>query len=216
MGMGCSVSATQLTLMSATHDDVPAGTTITQKRSRESTESGKRIIDERLKISENDRRLIARTWKGISRNMEQTGIDMFLKLFQNNFNLKNLFSEFRGLETAEAMRQSQALENHAMMVMCTLDDAICSLDDVDYVQEQLRNVGKSHRRFHGYVADNFLKIEEPFLESIKETIGAKFTPELEDSYRKTINFVLGNLAHGFSSGGEKERDISETSETAVD
>ena len=76
------------------------------------------------------------------------------RLFEKNQNLKNLFSAFRDIDPND-MRSSQVLENHAMMVMCTIDDAICCLDDLNYVREQLHTVGKSHRRFKNFKPEIF-------------------------------------------------------------
>ncbi len=69
--------------------------------------------------------------------------------------VQNLFSSFRGLKHATDMRSSQALENHAMMVMCTIDEAITNLDDLDYAIDMLLSVGKTHQRFPTFNRDLF-------------------------------------------------------------
>ena len=44
------------------------------------------------------------------------------------------------------LRESKELENHVKQVMYTLDEAISSLEDVDFVVNMLHSVGKGHRR----------------------------------------------------------------------
>lgn len=44
------------------------------------------------------------------------------------------------------LRESKDLENHVKQVMYTLDEAISSLEDVDFVVKLLHAVGNSHRR----------------------------------------------------------------------
>lgn len=45
---------------------------------------------------------------------------------------------------------SQALENHALLVMNALDEAITNLDDPEFLIEMLLTTGKSHQRFENF------------------------------------------------------------------
>ncbi len=77
-------------------------------------------------------------------------------MFETNEDLKKLFSSFKGLTTPAEMRSSLALENHALLVICTLDEAIVNLDDMDYVLDMLTKVGASHRaKLSDFDPDNF-------------------------------------------------------------
>ena len=66
-----------------------------------------------------------------------------------------MFHKFKDLQTDDEMRSNEALENHATLVMTTLDDAITHIDNFDYVSEVLRKTGASHVRFDGFTKDNF-------------------------------------------------------------
>ena len=50
---------------------------------------------------------------------------------------------------------SRALENHAVLVMYALDDAIANMDDAEYLIDMLITTGKSHRRFDNFSASIF-------------------------------------------------------------
>ena len=45
---------------------------------------------------------------------------------------------------------SQALENHALLVMNALDEAITNLDDPEFLIDMLLATGKSHQRFENF------------------------------------------------------------------
>ena len=45
---------------------------------------------------------------------------------------------------------SQALENHALLVMNALDEAITNMDDPEFLVEMLLTTGKSHQRFENF------------------------------------------------------------------
>ncbi len=66
-----------------------------------------------------------------------------------------MFSDFGRLHYSSDLRESRQLQDHAMMVMCTIDEAITNLDDLDYVITSLHKVGRSHCRFEGYTPDTF-------------------------------------------------------------
>ena len=66
-----------------------------------------------------------------------------------------MFQSFKHLQSDDEMRSNEALENHATLVMTTLDDAITHIDNFDYVSEVLRKTGASHVRFEGFKTENF-------------------------------------------------------------
>jgi hypothetical protein len=43
----------------------------------------------------------------------------------------------------------------------------------------------------------FQKIEEPFLVAVKETLGDRYTANMEHIYTKIIKFILETLIEGF-------------------
>ncbi|KAL5009368.1 hypothetical protein ScPMuIL_014949 [Solemya velum] len=157
---------------------------------------GNAEFDPRVPLTARQRFNITKSWKGIARNMEQTGINMFLRLFETNDEIKQLFKGLQGYETAE-LRASKGLENHVSMVMYTLDEAIASMEDVDFVVEMLYTVGRSHWNMGGFIPEAFWKIEEPFLVAVKETLGDRYTANMDHIYRKAIKFILETLIEGF-------------------
>lgn len=69
--------------------------------------------------------------------------------------VRTLFKSLQAFENVTDLRESTALENHVKMVMYTLDEAIASLDDVDFVVDMLTSVGKTHRRLEGFDPEIF-------------------------------------------------------------
>ena len=53
------------------------------------------------------------------------------------------------------MRENEALEHHALLVMSVIDEAICHIDEVDRVIELCTRVGATHSRFTGFTSDLF-------------------------------------------------------------
>ncbi|XP_045773923.1 neuroglobin-like [Maniola jurtina] len=153
--------------------------------------------DPRSPLTPKQQYCIMASWKGIFRQIEKTGIILFVKLFEENEDLLHLFEDFRELRTKEAIVNSEELAEHATKVMHTLDEGIKSLADMDTFFAYVRHVGGTHRQVPGFKAENFMKIEQPFLEAAKTTLGDRYTPNIENIYKMTIRFILENLVKGY-------------------
>ena len=84
-----------------------------------------------------------------------THMSYFFRLFKTSTYLKEMFSQFKGIETEDELRNNEVLEHHATFVMSTLDEAITNIDNYDFVQQTLHRAGSSHRRFVGFEPSNF-------------------------------------------------------------
>jgi len=70
-----------------------------------------------------------------------------------------MFAKLRDFETVAELRSSKIFEQHAMKVICTIDDAIVNLDDMQYVNRMLQTVAQSHSsRFPNFNPEFFAVI----------------------------------------------------------
>lgn len=146
---------------------------------------------------------ITKSWKAIARAMEPTGIEMFVRLFREKGDLLDLFEKFQALRTKESQRESMELAQHASVVMTTLDEGINALDNLDYFMDYLHNTGRLHFKIKGFKKEYFWHIENPFLAAVSETLGDRYTENIENIYKITIRFILETLVEGFELA-EKE------------
>ncbi|KAL4714208.1 hypothetical protein ACJJTC_002845 [Scirpophaga incertulas] len=125
------------------------------------------------------------------------------RLFEENEELIRLFEKFSELRTKEEQATSVELAEHATKVMRTLDESIKNLKDIDSFYAYIRHVGATHHQVPGFKADNFWKIEQPFLQAAKTTLGERYTPNIESIYKLTIRFILENLVKGYEDAGKQ-------------
>lgn len=159
------------------------------------------VQDNRIPLTVRQKFSISKSWKAIARAMEQTGVSMFVRLFQENEELLNLFVKFRHLKTRESQSESKELAEHANTVMSTIDESIMSLENPDYCIDFLHNVGKMHRKVDGFKGEYFWKLEEPFLAAVQETLGDRYTENMETIYKITIHFILETVISGYDTAG---------------
>lgn len=152
---------------------------------------------------------LKQSWKGIKRKMEDTGVDMFVRLFKTNTELKRMFHKFKELNTDDELRSNEALEYHATMVMTTLDDTITHIDNYDFIRQLLTKTGASHFRFQGFEPKTFLNIKQPFLDAVQVTLGDRYTENMENIYKIAINFIIDTLMEGLQEEIDKNNDGNE-------
>ncbi|XP_014785608.1 neuroglobin [Octopus bimaculoides] len=149
--------------------------------------------DPRLPLSPLQVFKLKKSWKGIKRSIELTGVEMFVRMFRTEPFLKDMFKDFRNLVTDDEMRENMALEKHATMVMNLLDEAINNIDNVDLLLDLLHRVGKNHLRFEGFDVSYFWLAEQPLLEAIKITLGDRYTENMDIIYKLVIRFLLTEI-----------------------
>ncbi|KAL4237607.1 hypothetical protein ACF0H5_002321 [Mactra antiquata] len=198
--MGCNVSVLSSDLTRKGTKNGKTKQCLDPKNGKQSMNEDK--FDPRLPLTVRQKYSMMKSWKGIARNMQETGILMFLRLFETNEEVRSMFTKLvhGGRYDFAQLRESKDLENHVKQVMYTLDEAISSMDDVDGTMTLLQTVGKSHRRLkdQGFNPNIFWTIEEPFLIAVKETLGDRYTANMEHIYEKTIKFILKTLIDGFN------------------
>lgn len=160
--------------------------------------------DPRLPLNKKQNFNIGKSWKGISRAIEPTGVNMFVKLFENNSEMLSLFSKFNQYKTRDEQAESLELAEHATMVMNSIDEGIKAMDNVDFFFDLLHQIGASHRKIPGFKKEYFWKIEQPFLEAVRLTLGDRYTDNMDNIYRITIKFLLETVIRGYEVAGEKE------------
>ncbi|CAG5135834.1 unnamed protein product [Candidula unifasciata] len=154
--------------------------------------------NEALGLSQRQVFSMKQSWKGIKRRMEETGVEMFVRLFHVDETLQTMFHKFKDIRNDEELRSNEALEYHATLVMTTLDDAIVHIDNFEYVQQLLHRVGASHVKFQGFRPETFYKMREPFLEAVKVTLGDRYTENIQSVYIVAISFILNTMVEGLS------------------
>lgn len=172
------------------------------------------VTDPRIGLNARQLFLLSKNWKGISRKMEETGVNMFIRMFENNAEVYDVFKGLRHLRGLEREKQEkdESLENHAIAVMAVFDDAIGRIGEPGKFFDVLEKYGKMHAMKPGFSADFFWKMEEPFLYAVKITLDDRFTDNMGEIYAQVIKVILKALSESCSraQGGTKVSDVAVT------
>ncbi|XP_076464510.1 cytoglobin-1-like [Babylonia areolata] len=144
---------------------------------------------------------LKKSWKGIKRCLDDTGVEMFVRYFDSNFPSRQLFSRFRHMGKDE-LRVDEELEKLAGKVMLVFDQCVQSIDNVDNTEEVMSQTAASHRATPGggFAAPMFMDFEVPFLEAVKIMLGDRYTDNMDRIYRITIRYLLNTLIKKYQAG----------------
>ncbi|XP_076279137.1 globin-1 [Lasioglossum baleicum] len=166
--------------------------------------------DPRLPLTAKQKFTVMASWKAVSRALEQTGVYMLIRLFEENEELLNMFTQFRELKTKEQQTNSMELAQHAEKVMSALDEGIKGLDDMDAFLTCLHQVGATHTKIPGFNPQYFWKIEKPFLEAVERTLEDRYSENVENIYKLTIKFIIETLIDGFNKAQKEKAQTDST------
>ncbi|BFZ07023.1 hypothetical protein BsWGS_10062 [Bradybaena similaris] len=156
------------------------------------------VSDPRLPLTPMQVFKLKKNWKGVKRRLEDTGVEMLIRLFRLEPSTQMQFKNIRHLLTEDKLRMSEDLEKHAGKMMASLDDIINNIDDVDYAVDKMHKVAQQHRQFQRFSAQQFWLMEQPFLDSVRIILEDRYTDNMDTIYRILIKFILEHLVKSAS------------------
>ncbi|XP_076443114.1 globin CTT-W-like [Babylonia areolata] len=135
---------------------------------------------------------LKKSWKGIKRSLDDTGVEMFIRLFRAQPRLQDLFPKFKGKDLDE-LRVDVELELHAGAVMAVLDEMVQGIDNVDATMDLVRQTVSTHAKIKDFAPSMYEELEVPFLEAVKITLGDRYSDNMDAIYKVTIHYLLETL-----------------------
>ena len=162
----------------------------------ETTESDAHIQVSIL-LSPEQKESIRRSWEVLEKNKEVLGKQIFLKIFEEKPQLKDLFS-FRCV-WGDSLINHPDIKAHAMKFMTILQEGVKNLDylDRDFTPKLLA-LGGRHTKFEGFEVSNFPLFETAILFILKREIKEKFVGATEKSWIMFLRYIMKNLREGYN------------------
>jgi len=148
--------------------------------------------------------LLKSSWKGISSEMQASGVTLFVDIFKSNKEVLNAFPKLNPNLTSSGIKYpkdkaiNEAFQEHGMKVMARVDEVLHNLDQLNLCVSLIRQTGAYHRRFQGFKPKYFKHFEEPFLVMVKNSLGKRYTPQMEAVYQAIAAFLVQTLIEGYN------------------
>lgn len=135
------------------------------------------------------------SWKGVRRTLEDTGVAMFIYMFEACPPTKNYFEKFKSMSN-EVLAKNEPFTIFAANVMEAFDTAITELDDPEKTHQKLKKIGAKHKTYG--VPDTVLKeMRNPFLRAVEQTLGDRYSDRMRTIYETLIDYLIKALAEGY-------------------
>uniref|UniRef100_A0A914XR98 Globin family profile domain-containing protein n=1 Tax=Plectus sambesii TaxID=2011161 RepID=A0A914XR98_9BILA len=109
-------------------------------------------LEQTSRITPEQRAIITDTFRMMEEDSRRNGINIFVRLFSEFPNYKDIWPQFQGITDSSLMGAAE-LHKHAVVYMHGLHTIIGSIDDDHTLAEQLRKIAQAHlrwgvRKFH--------------------------------------------------------------------
>lgn len=135
------------------------------------------------------------SWKGIRRSLEETGVNMFIFMFESCPDTKTYFEKFKDVSN-ELLSKKDPFVNLVTNVMEAMDTAVTELDDAEKTHQKLKQIGAKHKE-RG-VPDIIIKeIRNPFLKAVEQTLGDRYSDRMRTIYEVLIDYFIKAMLEGY-------------------
>ena len=131
-----------------------------------------------MPLSDRELQLVQGSLDNLRHEFDVRSMYFYETLFERAPNLKSMFRD--------------DLAGQGMKFMSTLDEIVRKLGDGERLEERYTDLGEMHAAI-GITAGDFAPMEEALIDTMREAMGDKFTPEVEAAWRKAYEIVRDNM-----------------------
>ena len=146
-------------------------------------------------LTNEDRRIVKRTWKALSTDVVELGVKVLLNLFKLNPETKRYFPvEHLGEELLTNIR----FKSHATRLIQSFQTVIDNIDNLEKnIVPLLLEIGKQHCSFDGFQKVYWESCYEAILQTWKEELQEKFTGPKHKAWSALLVFMISTLKVGY-------------------
>ncbi|KAL9952372.1 hypothetical protein ACROYT_G039622 [Oculina patagonica] len=140
--------------------------------------------------------LVQDTWKLVNGDLEQVGLEFYIRLFKENPEVLQLFS-FRDVDNSDedAMRTDTRLKRQGLVTMQHVDLAVASLNDLGSIVPALKDLGARHTMYK-VEEHHFAPVGAALLDTLDKGLGEKFTTEVKEAWTVVYGIVADTMKAG--------------------
>ncbi|KAK6182325.1 hypothetical protein SNE40_010036 [Patella caerulea] len=152
-----------------------------------SPETSPREEDIKPAITERQKELVLESWEIVQADVSTVGVNMFMRLFETQPDVQDVFVPFKG-KSADELKDSTQLKSHAMRVLSAVEKSIASFDNPKRLEEMLSDLGARHVMYNAKV-DYIDLIGPQFIWAIEPVVGDKWIPEMEQAWSDLFKYI---------------------------
>ncbi|NWZ42769.1 CYGB1 protein, partial [Brachypodius atriceps] len=136
-------------------------------------------------------------WEKIYVDAEDNGTAVLVRMFTEHPDTKSYFTHFKGMDSAEEMKQSDQVRGHGKKVFSAINDMVQHLDNSEAFLGIVTPLGKKHATQLKIDPKNFRIICDIILQLMEE----KFGGDSKASFEKVTNEICTHLNNIYKEEG---------------
>ena len=153
--------------------------------------------EENRGISEEEKQIVKRHWEVLSSDIKALGTRVFLQIFQEHPEIKQLFP-CRDVEDDQLI-SSEEFKGHAYRFMQAVGAVVDNIDNLDKTMSSaLMFLGKQHTTFPGVKAYYFDDFYYAITKVWKDLLGKRYTTENAKAWGHVFSYIMEMLKKGFN------------------
>lgn len=147
-------------------------------------------------IPEEEKKIIKRHWRVLSTDIQRLGATVFLQIFKEHPEVKQLFS-FRNVDDDNLLSCAE-FRGHAYRFMQAIGGVVENIDNLEKTMSgALIFLGKQHVMFSGIKPAYFDDFYHAISNVWKDVLGKNYTPESANAWKHVFLYTLETLKKGF-------------------
>ncbi|ESO86863.1 hypothetical protein LOTGIDRAFT_72750, partial [Lottia gigantea] len=138
-------------------------------------------------LTDRQKELVLESWQIVQGDLDKVGVDMFMRLFQTQPDVQDVFVPFKG-KSADDLKDSKQLKSHATRVMGTVEKSLANIEDPKRLEQMLSDLGARHVMYNAKV-DYIDLIGPQFIWAIQPVVDEKWTPEMEQAWSDLFKYI---------------------------
>ncbi|XP_054044039.1 cytoglobin-1-like isoform X1 [Rissa tridactyla] len=138
-----------------------------------------------------------KTERGGKKRRDKNNFFTHLRMFTEHPDTKSYFAHFKGMDSAEEMKQSDQVRGHGKKVFTAINDMVQHLDNSEAFLGIVNPLGKKHATQLKIDPKNFRIICDIILQLMEE----KFGGDCKASFEKVTNEICTHLNNVYKEAG---------------
>lgn len=135
------------------------------------------------------------SWKAIRRALVETGVNMFIFMFEASPDTKTYFEKFKDVPN-DVLAKKEPFKDFANNVLEFMDTCVTELDEAEKTQKNLLAMGAKHKAKHIPIT-LFKEMKLPFLKAVEETLGDRYSDRMRVIYEVLIDYFVKTMEEGY-------------------
>ncbi|XP_014477681.1 PREDICTED: globin [Dinoponera quadriceps] len=149
---------------------------------------GRDDLDERIGMTEKQKKLVQNTWAIIRKDEVSSGIAVMSALFTRHPEYQNEFKLFKGIPFDE-LSKNKRFQAHCANIIGTLSGTIDHIHDPELMEAGLLTLAERHKA-RGQTREQFQNLRHVLEDLYPSVFGKQYTPEVQEAWKKMFDYMF--------------------------